>query len=89
MNKYDKVSQFLGISEILKDREQMTDKEKDLFGHLFEIIEIYNEMKNLDDETLMMIIENAETKEEKDFFVSVSNYLLQEEQRKAVARGVF
>ena len=51
--------------------------------------EIYNEMKNLDDETLMMIIENAETKEEKDFFVSVSNYLLQEEQRKAVARGVF
>ncbi len=30
--------------------------------------EIYNEMKNLDDETLMMIIENAETKEEKDFF---------------------
>lgn len=46
MNKYDKALQFLGILEILQDREQMTDKERELFGHLFEIIDTCKEMRN-------------------------------------------
>ena len=50
---------------------------------------IYNEIKNIDTDTLLQIIENSDSKEEKDFFVSVSNLILQEEQKKAIERGVF
>ena len=51
--------------------------------------EIYNELKTLDPEDYLQIILNAETDEEKEFYNSVSDIVLQQAQKKVIESGLF
>ena len=51
--------------------------------------EIYNELKKLDPEDYLQIILNCETEEEKEFYVTVSDIVLQQAQRKVIESGLF
>ena len=51
--------------------------------------DIFDEITKLSpDDTLQLILE-ADTDEEKTFYEMIGNYLLQKEQKEAIARNVF
>ena len=50
---------------------------------------IYHEIRNLTpDDTLQLILE-SESDEEKDFYSMIGDYLLQKQQKEAIARNVY
>ena len=50
---------------------------------------IFHEINNLTpDDTLQLILE-SESKEEKDFYLMIGDYLLQKQQEKVIARNVY
>ena len=51
--------------------------------------EIYNELKNLDVDDFLQIIINAESEEERKFYVCVSDFFIQEAQKELIEKGVF
>ena len=51
--------------------------------------EIYNELKKLGPEEYIQIILNCETEEEKEFYVAVSDIVLQQAQRKVIESDLF
>lgn len=50
---------------------------------------IYQEIKKLAPDDTLQLVEEAKTKEEKDFFQIVGNYLLQLEQQKIIEGELF
>ena len=50
---------------------------------------VYEDFKNLHSDDFLHLITEAETQEEKNFFETVWNYLLQEKQKKVIERNLF
>ena len=50
---------------------------------------VYEDFKNLHSDDFLQLITEAETQEEKNFFETVWNYLLQEKQKKVIERNLF
>ena len=50
---------------------------------------VYEDFKNLQSDDFLQLITEAETQEEKNFFETVWNYLLQEKQNKVIERNLF
>ena len=51
--------------------------------------EIYNELKNISIDEYVQIIINAESEEERKFYVCVSDFFIQEAQKELIKKGVF
>lgn len=54
-----------------------------------EDINIYEFMKSLNEEEIQKLILNAKTKEEATFYIKISEYLLQENQKKIIKEGIY
>ena len=50
---------------------------------------IFNDIKQLQPKDTLQLIVEAETKEERDFYEMVGNFLLRSRQRKVVERNMF
>ena len=50
---------------------------------------IFNDIKALQPQDTLQLILEAKTKEERDFYEMIGNYLLQSRQRKVVERNLF
>lgn len=50
---------------------------------------MYQEMKKLDSDDMFQLIENANSKEEQDFFAMVGNFILQQKQKKLIDRKAY
>ena len=51
-------------------------------------IQIYRELKNLQPEDTLQLILEADSKEEKDFFEMIGNFLLEQKQKKVIERNL-
>lgn len=51
--------------------------------------QIFNDIKQLQPNDTLQLILEAKTKEERDFYEMIGNYLLQNRQRKVVERNMF
>ncbi len=51
--------------------------------------QIYDEIKNLQPEDTLQLVLEAKTKEERDFFEMVGNFLLQRKQKQVIERNLF
>lgn len=51
-------------------------------------INFYEFFKSLNQEETMELIHNAKTKEEKEFYAKITDYLLQENQKKLIGKGI-
>lgn len=51
--------------------------------------QIFNDIKKLQPNDTLQLILEAKTKEERDFYEMIGNYLLQNGQRKVVERNLF
>ena len=52
-------------------------------------VEMYKEIKNLQPEDTLQLIMEAESKDEKDFFEMIGNFLLQQKQKKVIEGNLF
>lgn len=59
----------------------MIDKEK--------CLRLYQELKSLQYDDLIQIVAESESKEEKEFFVTVGNFVIQQRQKLAIERNEF
>ena len=50
---------------------------------------IYDDIKQLQPEDTLQLMLSAKTKDEKDFFELIGNYLLQRKQRQVIERNLF
>ena len=51
--------------------------------------EIYNDIEQLQPEDTLQLVLEARTKEERDFFEMIGNYLLQKKQKQVIERNLF
>lgn len=52
-------------------------------------VNIYEYFKTLKIDEYFELIKSAKTKEEKEFYFNVRNFLLQEEQKKIIEEGIY
>ena len=78
---------FLRFHEQRKhgDLRVSVDKSNDVSKYT----KVYEDFKNLHSDDFLQLITEAETQEEKNFFETVWNYLLQEKQKKVIERNLF
>jgi hypothetical protein len=50
---------------------------------------IYQDIKTLKPEDTLQLVQEAESKEEQDFFEMVGNFLLQQKQKQVIERNLF
>lgn len=54
-----------------------------------EFEKFYESCKNMSNDDLSKLLETAKTKEEQNFYVTVSDFFLQQRQREVIAKGIF
>lgn len=50
---------------------------------------LYNEIKNIEPEDTLQLALNAKTDDEKNFFMMIGDYILQQRQQYAIERNLF
>lgn len=50
---------------------------------------LYNEIKNIEPEDTLQLALNAKTDDEKNFFMMIGDYILQQRQQYAIVRNLF
>lgn len=51
--------------------------------------QVYEDMKKLKPDEFLQLITESETREERDFFEVIWNFILQEKQKKVIERNLF